>query len=116
MKRNAAFAALVLLLPACGGPLSMIPPADMALLSSDMAPMPVVATAPLPDRPVEDMVGHSLQTSFRAVLCDMLGPAEAAGRPDCAGQAAAPVAIAAPAAISVDDLLARVRGEDDAGS
>ena len=109
MTRFAPLAAC-LTLAACGGPLSVIPPADMALLSSDVAPMPVFG----PEMPVEALpasasgaLADPVALSFHAALCrQVLGPGEACA----AAPADAAPAATAPAAISVDDLLARVRG------
>lgn len=106
--RRLAPLALCLLLAACGGgPLSVIPPAELALMSSQAVPV-----APVTE-PVEVPEGTDpVALSFREALC-----AEAAGSgaalPDCAPEAAVADAapIVAPAAISIDAMLARVRGE-----
>ena len=111
-----------LALAACGsGPLSVIPPADMALLAADSRQVPG-SLAAMPG--IGPMPGglDPVAVSFHAALCAEAG-AGAGLAPEgavmgCAsfpGATApeAPEPIAAPAAISVADMLARVRGAGD---
>lgn len=132
---------LCLMLAACGGgPLSVIPPAELALLGSDVAPAPASDVALVPGAAVLPetvaMAAGALPgavdpvaLSFRQALCVQAMAARAATpdapaapMPDCdgtdpdamtaslpAGVEAVP-AIVPPAAISVTDMLARVRG------
>jgi hypothetical protein len=108
---------LCLAVAACGSdPLSLIPPADMALLAADSRPVPgslaaMPAIGPMP-------AGlDPLAVSFHAALCGGAQPAPEAAAMGCgnfpgATVAEAPQPIVAPAAISVTDMLARVRGGD----
>ena len=117
MRALAPLAALFLLAACSAGPLSVIPPAEIALLSTDVDPVapPVAVDAAPTDG--EDPFAQSFRQTLcaeaaaaGAVLPSCTAPDLAAGLPvPDLSAAAAPVA--APAAISVDAMLARVRND-----
>lgn len=111
--------ALLLLLPACSdSPLAVIPPAQLALMSSQVEP--VAPAAPAPTAPMQSV--DPLALSFQQALCAEAAAAGASGLASCQslGSSAAPLTadhpsiadpVIAPAAISVEAMLATIRDE-----